>query len=63
MGGRASDFLRIELKQIPLGVKNLFQRGAAPPDLSVTRVAEEYVRPQLVIERAIVANHYAVESG
>jgi hypothetical protein len=60
MGDRASDFLRIELKQIPLGVKNLFQRGAAPADLSVTRVAEEYVRPQLVIERAIVANHHAV---
>jgi len=60
LGDRASDFLRIELKQIPLGVKNLFQRGAAPADLSVTRVSEEYLRPQLVIERVAVADHHAV---
>jgi len=32
-GDRASDLLRIELKQIPLGVTNLYQRGAAPDDL------------------------------
>jgi hypothetical protein len=60
MGDRASDFLRIELKQIPLGVKNMFERGAAPADLSTTRVTEEYIRPQLIIERAVVADHHAV---
>ena len=60
LGDQPSDFLRIELKQIPLGVKNLFQRGAAPTDLSITRLSEEYVRPQLIIERAIVVDHNAV---
>jgi len=61
MGDRASDFLRIELKQIPLGVPNLFQRGTAPAEVSVTRLAREYVRPQLVIERATVADHRTLD--
>ena len=60
MGDQASDFLRIELKRVPLGVANLLQRGAAPSDLSTTQVVEEYVRPQLAIERAIVADHHTV---
>lgn len=61
MGDQPSDFLRIELKRIQLGVANLFQRGAVPADLSMTRLAREYVRPQLVIERAIVADHRTLD--
>ncbi len=60
LGDSESQFFRLELKQIPLGMQNLFQRGAVPAVLSTTRLAKEYVRPQLAIERVLVADHRAV---
>lgn len=60
LGDSPSEFLRVELKQIPLGVPNLFHRGPAP-EHAADRMAEEYVRPQLIIERIIVVGSRAAD--
>jgi hypothetical protein len=61
LGDAPSEFLRVELKQIPLGQPKLFQRGPAPADLSICGLTRPYVRPQLVIERIVAAAGNAVE--
>jgi len=61
LGDAPSAFLRVELKQIPLGQGKLFQRGSAPADLSISGLTKEYVRPELVIERIVASGNKAVE--
>jgi hypothetical protein len=61
LGDVPSEFLRVELKQIPLGQAKLFARGPAPADLSSSGLTKQYVRPQLVIERIVAASGKAVE--
>jgi len=60
LGDAPSEFLRVELKQIPLGQAKLFERGPAPADLSLSGLTRQYVRPQLVIERIVAARGEAV---
>jgi hypothetical protein len=60
LGDSASLFFRVELRKIPLGAQHLSQRSAVPADFSATSIAKEYVRPQLVIERVLVADHHTV---
>lgn len=55
MGSASSDFLRVELKQIPLGrLKGAF-RGMAPRSLSENRTAVEFKTPVGEVERVICA--------
>jgi hypothetical protein len=54
LGSGASDFLRVECKQIALGkIANEF-RYTGNPDLTKTRVTTDYASPEMVIRRYIV---------
>jgi hypothetical protein len=55
MDSISSDFLRVELKQIPLGVLGASFRGAAPSDFLRSRTAKEFDNPLLEIDRVICA--------
>jgi hypothetical protein len=48
-----SDYLRIELKQIPLHGTLSPKRGEAPLDLEKTRIEAVFQDPQMIIERVI----------
>jgi hypothetical protein len=61
LGDAPSDFLRVELKRIPLGIGNLWHRGNHPFDLTQSSARVEYSRPQLEIERIICAGPEACE--
>jgi hypothetical protein len=52
LGDTSSDFLRVELKQVSLGLKDPF-RGKAPQSLSQNQDAIEFTDPALQIERII----------
>ena len=52
LGDTSSDFLRVELKQVSLDLKDPF-RGKAPQDLSHNQDAVEFTAPGLQIERMI----------
>jgi hypothetical protein len=54
LGSGASDFLRVECKQIPLGKIADEFRYTRNPDLSTTRVTTDYASPEMVIRRYIV---------
>jgi hypothetical protein len=55
MGSASSDFLRVELKQIPLGrLKEAF-RGAAPGSLAENRTSMEFKTPVVEVQRVICA--------
>jgi quercetin dioxygenase-like cupin family protein len=65
LGSDASDFLRVECKQIALGrIANEF-RYTGNPDLTKTRVTTDYASPEMVIRRYIVvpggAEHIAAQ--
>jgi hypothetical protein len=54
LGSGASDFLRVECKQIALGkIANEF-RYTRTPDLTKTRVTTDYASPEMMIRRYIV---------
>jgi hypothetical protein len=55
MGDASSDFLRVELKQVPLGVLEPF-RGKAPRSLLPSRSSVEFTAPVLEIHRIICAS-------
>jgi len=61
LGDEPSEFLRVELKQIPLGQAKLFARGPAPTDLSSSGLTRQYARPQLIIERIVAASGQPIE--
>jgi hypothetical protein len=52
LGDTSSDFLRVELKQVPLELKDSF-RGKAPQNLSQNQDSVEFTDPVLQIERII----------
>jgi len=52
LGDASSDFLRVELKQVSLDLKEPF-RGSAPPTLSQSRDSVEFSQPDLQIERIV----------
>jgi hypothetical protein len=54
LGAGASDFLRVECKQIPLGKIADEFRYTKNPDLTQTRVTTDYESPEMVIRRYIV---------
>ena len=53
LGDVSSDFLRVELKQIPLGSSLPPFRGRAPSSLSQSSQAVEYSGPQFDIQRVL----------
>jgi len=63
LGDTPSDFLRIELKKVPLGIENLAQRDNDAFDLSKTSDTVVYSRPQLTIERIICAGYDPCRAG
>ena len=63
LGDTASDFLRIELKNVPLGIQNLAERNNDAFDLSKTSDAIVYSRPPLTIERIICAGYDPCRAG
>jgi hypothetical protein len=52
LGDKSSDFLRVELRQVSLGLKDPF-RGKAPQTLSENQDAVEFTDPALQIERVV----------
>jgi hypothetical protein len=54
LGSGASDFLRVECKQIALGTIADEFRYTSIPDLTKTRVTTDYASPEMVIRRYIV---------
>ena len=58
MGNASSDFLRVELKQIPLGGLRPF-RGKAPPGALQSQTSVEFTAPRLEIQRVICASSSA----
>ena len=54
LGSGASDFLRVECKQIALGKIANGVRYTRTPDLTKTRVTTDYASPEMVIRRYIV---------
>lgn len=55
MGDSNSDFLRVELKQIPLGRFKQAFRGPAPRSLSESRTSTEFKTPLFEVQRIICA--------
>ncbi len=53
LGASSSDFLRVELKQVPLGSSLQPFRGKAPASLARNSQAIEYKSPQLTIQRIV----------
>lgn len=62
LGDIPTEFLRVELKQFPLGLENFFYRGNKPFDLSRTAVTTEFPDPRLTIERIVCAGPHASEA-
>ena len=54
LGSSSSDFLRVELKQVPLGGVTPF-RGAAPRTLTANSAATEYTSGAVTIQRIVCA--------
>lgn len=54
LGDTDSDFLRVELKQVPLALKETF-RGRAPQSLATSGSTMEFNNPELQVERIICA--------
>ncbi len=52
LGDTDSDFLRVELKQVPLALKETF-RGRAPQSLASSGATMEFTNPALQVERII----------
>ena len=59
LGETSSDFLRVELKQIPLGRFKQAFRGAAPRSLSEIRASVEFKSPFVEVQRVICAGPQA----
>jgi hypothetical protein len=53
LGDLESNFLRVELLDLPLGDKNLEFRGPAPAEISHNRTATEFSSPRLSVSRTI----------
>jgi hypothetical protein len=53
LGATSSDFLRVELKQVPLGRFKQAFRGPAPPTLSETRTSQEFKNPFVEVQRVV----------
>lgn len=60
LGDIPSEFLRVELKTIPIGASQLEYRGNRPFDLSHSAVTTEFTSPRLSIERIVCT---AVNAG
>jgi hypothetical protein len=63
-----SDFLRVELKTIPLGDQAISFREKAPDDLSKSRVAVDFDSPVLAVRRIVAGagsgkQHYSATAG
>ena len=59
MGDASSDFLRVELKQIPLGRFKQAFRGPAPRSLAETRTSVEFKNQFVEIQRIVCVNSAA----
>jgi hypothetical protein len=59
LGATSSDFLRVELKQIPLGRLTQAFRGASPRSLSESRTSVEFKTPVVEVQRIIWAGSAA----
>jgi len=53
LGETSSDFLRVELKQVPLGRFKQAFRGPAPHSLSESRISEEFKNPFVQVQRVV----------
>jgi hypothetical protein len=53
MGDASSDFLRVELKQIPLGLFKQAFRGPAPRTLAESRASIEFKNPYAEVQRVV----------
>jgi hypothetical protein len=61
LGDIPSEFLRVELKTLPIGVSQLEFRGNQPFDLSRTAVTIEFASPRLSIQRIVCTVNTASE--
>jgi len=59
MGDASSDFLRVELKQIPLGRFKQAFRGPAPRSLSESGTSVEFKSPFVEVQRVVCVNSSA----
>ena len=55
LGDIPTDFLRVELKQIPLGLNDFQHRGNKGFDLGKTAITAEFASPEISIQRIILA--------
>lgn len=55
LGGVASEFLRIELRRVPLGTRGILFRDVKPVRLTGNSISEEFRCPALSIQRIVVA--------
>lgn len=53
MGSTSSDFLRVELKQVPLGRFKQAFRGPAPRSISESRTSQEFKNPFVEVQRIV----------
>jgi hypothetical protein len=58
-----TEFLRVELKQVPLGSSGIAFRGVKPFDLKRSCVSSQFPGPFVRIERVIAAEHDTTEAG
>jgi hypothetical protein len=60
LGAIPSEFLRIELRQIPLGLQGIAFRGVKPFSLAANSVSEEFRCPAFHIQRIVAAGDHPV---
>jgi hypothetical protein len=63
LGAIPTEFLRVEMKQIPLGFQRSSFRGVKPFDLTKSGVSREFSSPAFRIERVVSAGGRGLEIG
>lgn len=62
LGDIPSEFLRVELKTLPVGIAGIEYRGNQPFDLSHSAVTREFTSPRLSIERIVCTGDRASQT-
>lgn len=61
LGDIPTEFLRVELKQVPLGFQNTSFRGRKPFDLTRSAISTEFSGPFVKIQRIVAVPHDAID--
>lgn len=62
LGDIRTEFLRVELKYVPLGLQDLQFRGNKKPDLTHTHITNEFSSPQVSVKRFVIAHEHETKA-